>query len=119
MSHLCIIHSPDGASWADYTTSKLLNKFSELKICSIPDERAFSNCVRDDPSIPESEVVILIASPLLLDYLRVHSDVVFNGTKESLRETLSDLIVGAGKRGNGRESRPLPRLRKVDPLDTD
>ena len=97
MSHLCIIHSPDGAPWADYTTSKLLNKFPELKIASIPDERAFSNCVRDVPSIPESEVVILIASPHLLDYLKVHSDVVFNGAKDRCVKHCLILLLGLEK----------------------
>ena len=81
MSHLCIIHSPDGAPWADYATTKLLSQFPDLKIVSIPEERAFSNCISDDEKIPESDAVFLIASPDLLEYLRVHSDVVFNGNK--------------------------------------
>ena len=112
MSHLCIIHSPDGAPWADYTTSKLLNKFPELKIASIPDERAFSNCVRDDPSIPESEVVILIASPHLLDYLKVHSDVVFNGTKDRYVKHCLILLLGLEKEEMDEKSDHFPDYEK-------
>ena len=112
MSHLCIIHSPDGAPWADYTTSKLLDKFPELKIASIPDERAFSNCVRDDPSIPESEVVILIASPSLVEYLRVHSDVVFNGTKERCVKHCLILLLGLEKEEMDEKADHFPAYEK-------
>ena len=112
MSHLCIIHSPDGAPWADYTTSKLLNKFPELKIASIPDERAFSNCVRDDPSIPESEVVILIASPSLMEYLRVHSDVVFNGTKDRCVKHCLILLLGIEKEEMDEKADHFPAYEK-------
>ncbi len=78
MSHLCIVHSPDGVSWADYTISKLLSQFPDLKIAIVSDEKAFSNCTRSTRPVPDSDALILIASPDLLEYLNTHSDVVFN-----------------------------------------
>ena len=112
MSHLCIIHSPDGAPWADYTTSKLLNQFPELKIASVPDERAFSNCTKNDPSIPESEVVILIASPNLVEYLSAHSDVVFNGTIDKCVKHCLVLLLGLEKEEMDEKADHFPAYEK-------
>ncbi len=97
MSHLCIIHSEDGAPWAEYATAKLLRAYPEIKIASLPDHKAFSNFTRNDPSIPDSDVVILIASPDLLDFLNTHTDVVFNTTIDRYVKHCLILLLGLEK----------------------